>query len=90
MLQVITFVMSELPLIMAAGSILAVVGGMMIRVGACHNVMCLASAVHPSAAEIASLTSAIAVIKLHFAHKGNAQAIQAQAQPPQPAGGTQA
>lgn len=74
-------VMDALPLLGAVGSLLAVGASMCGRAAACHNAICLASALQPTALEMSSVASAVALIKVHFNHQANADAIQAQAAP---------
>ena len=77
MLKIYEAFMEYLPLIGSCGSILVVVGGIAVRMSQCHNFVCTWESVHPTAAESSQLALALAVLRAHFKHQDNAQAIQA-------------
>ena len=72
--------MDALPLLGAVGSLLAVGAAILGRAAACHGVVCLGSALQPTALEMAAASAAVGLLKAHFNHQANADAIQAQAQ----------
>lgn len=80
--QGVTVVLMDLlPLIGAIGSILVIIGGIIVRAAAAHDPAGFFHAGHPTPDELAALTLSAGVIRAHFKHQENVAAIAAVAQP---------
>ena len=80
------WLMDVLPLLGAAGGILGVASSVLIRAGAAHDPAGLLHAIHPTPEEAGAFALSWGVLRAHFKHNENAQAIAAATAVPLPNG----